>query len=150
MEAAAGEQRADDIRKRERANVRGVNFFQMVGAGRLQFNRQSRCASVCELLGVDARDQAAGAPCRQNFARLRDSKCAAIAEHVAKFSQARHGDCRNPAVDKQIHVRISGAGDIPQVPRARREKWSGYRVAVPDAARKEASRILSSLFQSRP
>ena len=61
METAAGKQRADDVRESERANVAGIDFFKMVGAGGLQFDGEARGAGVCELFGVDARDQAAGA-----------------------------------------------------------------------------------------
>ena len=104
MEAAAGEQRADDVRERERADVRGVDFFQVIGAGCLQFDGEAGRAGVCQLFGVDARDQAAGASGGEDFARLRDGEGAAIAKYVAEFGKARHRDGGNPAIHQQIHV----------------------------------------------
>ena len=109
MEAAAGKQRADDVRERERVNVGGVDFFQMVGAGRVHLDGEARCAGVRKLLGVDARDQATGASGGENFARLRDGERAAIAEDIAEFGQACQGDRRNPALDEQIDVRFGAA-----------------------------------------
>src|SRR5277367_3663552 len=97
MEAAAWEQRADDIRECQSANVRGVDFFQMVGAGRLYFDGEPGRAGVCQLLGVDARHQASRASGGENLAGLRDGECAAIAENVAEFGEAGHRYRGNPA-----------------------------------------------------
>ena len=38
-----------------------IDFFEMVGAGGLHLDGEARGAGVCELFGVKARDQAAGA-----------------------------------------------------------------------------------------
>ena len=109
MEAAAGKQRADYIRERERVDVGGVDFFQMVGAGRLHLDGEAGCAGVRKLLCVDARDQATGASGGENFARLRDGERAAIAEDIAEFGQACHGHRRDPAIYQQIHIRFGAA-----------------------------------------
>src|SRR6202008_4924552 len=71
VEAASGKQSANHIRKREGAYVRVVDLFKMVRAGCLHLDRQSRCTRVRKLFGMQARDQAAGTPSRQNLARLR-------------------------------------------------------------------------------
>src|SRR5580658_6271858 len=109
MEAAARQQSADHVRERERVNVRGVYLFQVVRAGRLQFDGETRRAGVRELLGMDARDQASGSSGGEDFARLRYGERAAIAKHVAKFGEARHRYCGNPAFNEQVHVRFRAA-----------------------------------------
>src|SRR5580693_3376343 len=114
MEAAAGQQCADDVRECERANVRGVDFFQVVGAGRLQFDGETGRACVCELLGMDARDQASGASGGEDLARLRDGECAAIAENVAKFGEAGHRYRGNPAIHQQLYVGFRTATIFPR------------------------------------
>src|SRR5580658_5154606 len=109
MEAAAGKQSTDHVRERERANVGCVYLFQVIRAGRLQFDSEAGCAGVCQLFGVDARDQAAGASRSQDFARLRDGERAAIAEYVTELGETRHRDRGNPALRQQIHVGFGAA-----------------------------------------
>ena len=114
MKAAAGQQRADDVRECERANVRAIDFFEVVGAGRLQLDGEPRRAGVGELFGMNARDEASGASRGEDLARLRDGECAAIAENVAKFGEAGHRDGGNPALDQQIHVGVGAAAKFPR------------------------------------
>ena len=109
VEAAAGKQRADDVGERERMNVRGIDFFQMVGAGRLHLDGEPGCSGVRELLGVNARHQATSAASGENFAGLRDGERAAIAEDVAEFGEACHGHGGNPTIHQQVHIRFGAA-----------------------------------------
>ena len=62
-----------------------------------------------ELLGVNARHQAARPAGGQNPPRLRYRERAAIAVDIAKFRESRRRDCGNPALHQQIHKRFGPA-----------------------------------------
>ena len=106
MEAAAGKQSADDVGEGECVNVIAIDFFEVIGAGGLQFDGEARGAGVGELFGVDARDEASGASRGQDAAGLRDGERAAVAVDVAEFGESSHGDRGNPLIDQKIHIGV--------------------------------------------
>ncbi len=112
MEAAAGKQGADDVRKSERVNVGAINFFEVVGAGGLQLDGEACGAGVGDLFGVNARDEAAGASCGQDAAGLRDGEGAAVAVDIAEFGEAGHGDGGDPLFDQKIHVGVGAFAEF--------------------------------------
>lgn len=61
----------------------------MIGAGRVEFDREARGSGARELLGVDSRREVEIAAGSQNCASLRDREGSAIAEHIAEFREAR-------------------------------------------------------------
>jgi hypothetical protein len=70
MEAAAGQQGADDVRLGERANVGPIDLFEMIGAGGVQLNCETRGPGVGELLGMNAWDESRGLSRGEDFAGL--------------------------------------------------------------------------------
>src|SRR5580692_12651597 len=109
MKAAAGQQRADHIGKCKRTDVRASEFLEVIGACRLQFDRQPRGAGAGQLLGVEPRHQADRAASAQNLPRLGDGERAAVTENVAELRETRSGDRRNPPPYEEIYVRIGSA-----------------------------------------
>lgn len=106
MEAAAGEQRAGDVRASEGADVAGGDFFKMVSACGVHFDGEFCRAGARELLCVDAQTQSAGPRGGKNFARLRHGEGATVAEHVAELGKIFGCDTRQPLVADKIHVSV--------------------------------------------
>jgi len=84
----------------------------MVGAGRVQLDRKFRAAGARELFGMEAQAQSAGSRGGENFTRLRDGECAAVAINVAEFSKMFGSYFGNPSAADEIDVgvgRLAGA-----------------------------------------
>ena len=112
MEAAAGEQRAGDVRASESTNVACRYFFEMVGTCGVHIDGEFCRAGARELLCVDAQTQSAGPRGGKNFARLRHGERAAVAKHVAELGKIFGCDTRQPLAADKIHVsvrRLAGA-----------------------------------------
>ena len=85
--------------------MRAINSFEMVCAGRFDFDSEAGRARVSELFGMDAGNQPAGASGFQDRTRLLHRESAAIAEDIAKFRKAGSGDGGDPAAREQFDVR---------------------------------------------
>lgn len=80
----------------------------MVGAGGVHFGGEARGSGAGELFGVEAEAELAGAGRRENSARLRHGKSAAVAENVAEFGEIFSGDSREPFAADEVDIGISG------------------------------------------
>src|SRR5712691_4818499 len=88
MKIATREQRRDAIRFRQRANVRAINFLQMVTACCAKLNPELCGASMRELLRMQARAKSERLSRGQDPPRLSDRERSALAKHITKFSQS--------------------------------------------------------------
>jgi len=77
--------RGHHVRRSQRADIRGINFFEMVGARSIELYRKARGARPGKLLGVQSRHQTKRASGRQNAPRLRYGECAAVAVNITEL-----------------------------------------------------------------
>src|SRR5215472_6780330 len=107
MEVASREQRGRGFRLRQRANIRGVDQFQMITARCTKRYAESRGPGSRQLLGMQSRSQPLLLRCGQDPLRLGSRKGPAIAKNIAELRQPTPGDFGQHVVEQKLDVTIS-------------------------------------------